>query len=69
MTFSTTQLGVCGEPHGLRELAQPFKIHSVPTLLFVNNGELLDVRVGALPGPALTTTRYPSSKLIPTTNW
>jgi len=35
------------------QLAQPFKIHSVPTLLFVNNGEILDVRVGALPGPAL----------------
>jgi thioredoxin 1 len=34
-------------------LSQPFKIHSVPTLLFVNNGEILDVRVGALPGPAL----------------
>ena len=35
------------------QLAQPFKIHSVPTLLFVHNGEILDVRVGALPGPAL----------------
>jgi thioredoxin 1 len=35
------------------QLAQPFNIHSVPTLLFVNNGEILDVRVGALPGPAL----------------
>jgi len=35
-------------------LAQPFNIHSVPTLLFVNNGEILDVRVGALPGSALT---------------
>ena len=35
------------------QLAQPFHIHSVPTLLFVNNGEILDVRVGALPGPAL----------------
>lgn len=35
------------------ELAQPFKIHAVPTLLFVNDGEILDVRVGALPGPAL----------------
>lgn len=34
-------------------LAQPFNIHSVPTLLFVNNGEILDVRVGALAGPAL----------------
>ena len=34
-------------------LAQPFKIHAVPTLLFVNNGEILDVRVGALAGPAL----------------
>jgi thioredoxin len=35
------------------KLAQPFRIHSVPTLLFVHNGEILDVRVGALPGPAL----------------
>lgn len=35
------------------QLAQPFNIHAVPTLLFVNNGEILDVRVGALPGPAL----------------
>ncbi|HSN83951.1 MAG TPA: thioredoxin family protein [Polyangiales bacterium] len=35
------------------QLAQPFNIHAVPTLLFVNDGEILDVRVGALPGPAL----------------
>ncbi|MEM9728859.1 MAG: thioredoxin domain-containing protein [Myxococcota bacterium] len=35
-------------------LAQPFKIHSVPTILFVHNGEIVDVRVGALPGAALT---------------
>jgi thioredoxin len=34
-------------------LAQPFNIHSVPTLLLVNNGEILDVRVGALSGAAL----------------
>ena len=34
-------------------LSQPFHIHSVPTLLFVNDGEILDVRVGALPGPQL----------------
>jgi thiol-disulfide isomerase/thioredoxin len=34
-------------------LAQPFNIHSVPTMLFVNDGEILDVRVGALPGAAL----------------
>lgn len=34
-------------------LAQPFNIHAVPTLLFVNNGQILDVRVGALSGPAL----------------
>lgn len=34
-------------------LAQPFNIHSVPTLLFVNDGQILDVRVGALSGPAL----------------
>ena len=34
-------------------LAQPFNIHSVPTMLFVHNGEILDVRVGALPGAAL----------------
>jgi thiol-disulfide isomerase/thioredoxin len=36
------------------QLAQPFNIHAVPTLLFVHNGEILDVRVGALSGPALT---------------
>lgn len=35
------------------QLAQPFRIHAVPTLLFVNDGEILDVRVGALPGSAL----------------
>lgn len=35
------------------QLAQPFNIHSVPTLLFVVDGEILDVRVGALSGPAL----------------
>jgi len=35
------------------QLAQPFNIHSVPTLLFVVNGEILDVRVGALSGPAI----------------
>ena len=34
-------------------LAQPFNIHSVPTLLLINDGEILDVRVGALSGPAL----------------
>jgi thiol-disulfide isomerase/thioredoxin len=35
------------------QLAQPFNIHAVPTLLFVHNGQILDVRVGALSGPAL----------------
>ncbi len=35
------------------ELARPFNIHAVPTLLFVHNGEILDVRVGALTGSAL----------------
>jgi len=35
------------------QLARPFNIHAVPTLLFVHNGEILDVRVGALAGPAL----------------
>lgn len=35
------------------QLAQPFNIHAVPTILFVHNGEILDVRVGALSGPAL----------------
>jgi thiol-disulfide isomerase/thioredoxin len=35
------------------QLAQPFHIHAVPTLLFVHDGEILDVRVGALSGPAL----------------
>ena len=36
------------------QLAAPFNIHAVPTLLFVNDGEILDVRVGALSGPALS---------------
>ena len=36
------------------QLAQPFNIHAVPTVLFVNDGQILDVRVGALPGPALS---------------
>jgi thioredoxin 1 len=35
------------------QLAEPFNIHAVPTLLFVHNGEILDVRVGALSGAAL----------------
>jgi thiol-disulfide isomerase/thioredoxin len=35
-------------------LAQPFNIHSVPTMLFVSGGAILDVRVGALTGAALT---------------
>ena len=35
------------------QLAQPFNIHAVPTLLFVHNCQILDVRVGALSGPAL----------------
>jgi thiol-disulfide isomerase/thioredoxin len=35
-------------------LAQPFNIHSVPTMLFINGGAILDVRVGALTGAALT---------------
>ncbi|MEM7435029.1 MAG: thioredoxin family protein [Myxococcota bacterium] len=35
------------------ELAAPFRIRSVPTLLFVHDGEILDVRVGALSGAAL----------------
>jgi thioredoxin len=34
-------------------LAQPFRISAVPTLLFIHDGEILDVRVGALSGPAL----------------
>ena len=36
------------------QLAQPFNIHAVPTLLFVHDGQILDVRVGALSGPALS---------------
>ncbi len=35
------------------QLAQPFNIRSVPTLVLVNDGEILDVRVGALSGSAL----------------
>jgi thioredoxin len=35
------------------QLAAPFRIRAVPTLLFVNNGEVLDVRVGALDADGL----------------
>lgn len=35
------------------QLARPFNVRSVPTLLFINNGEILDVRVGSLPGADL----------------
>ncbi|MEM7135707.1 MAG: thioredoxin family protein [Myxococcota bacterium] len=35
------------------ELAAPFRIRSVPTLLFVHDAEILDVRVGALSRAAL----------------
>ena len=35
-------------------LAEPFNIHAVPTVLFVHDGQILDVRVGALSGPALS---------------
>ena len=35
------------------QLAQPFSIRAVPTLVLVNDGEILDVRVGAVSGPAL----------------
>jgi thiol-disulfide isomerase/thioredoxin len=35
------------------KLAAPFRVRAVPTILFVNNGEILDVSVGALQGPAL----------------
>ncbi len=34
-------------------LSQPFHIRAVPTLLFIHNGEILDVRVGAMGGPDL----------------
>lgn len=36
------------------KLAAPFRVRAVPTLLFVNDGQILDVSVGALQGPALT---------------
>ena len=35
------------------ELAAPFKIRAVPTLVFAHRGEVLDVVVGAMPAPAL----------------
>lgn len=38
------KLNTATHPH----LAAPFHIRSVPTLLFVINGEIVDVRVGAL---------------------
>ena len=38
------KLNTAKHPH----LAAPFRIRAVPTLLFVLNGEVVDVRVGAL---------------------
>jgi thioredoxin 1 len=36
------------------ELAQPFHIRSVPTLLFISNGEILDAVVGRMDAARLT---------------
>jgi len=35
------------------QLAAPFNVRAVPTMLFLHNGEILDVRVGALGGEEL----------------
>ncbi|RMG96786.1 MAG: thioredoxin [Deltaproteobacteria bacterium] len=35
------------------ELAAPFHIRAVPTLVFAHRGEVLDAVVGAMPAPAL----------------
>ena len=39
------------ESHGF--LAAPFKIRSVPTLIFVNDGKILDAVVGRMTAPQL----------------
>lgn len=43
------KINTASHPH----LAAPFNVRAVPTMLFLNNGEILDVRVGALDGPSL----------------
>ena len=35
------------------EIAAKFRIMSIPTLLFIKNGEIVDKTVGAMPKPAL----------------
>ena len=35
------------------EIAAQYRIMSIPTLLFVKNGEIVDKTVGAMPKPAL----------------
>jgi thioredoxin 1 len=35
------------------EIAAQFRIMSIPTLLFVKNGQIVDKTVGAMPKPAL----------------
>jgi thioredoxin len=35
------------------ELAAPFRVRAVPTLIFVHDGEILDAVVGAMDGPRL----------------
>ncbi len=37
--------------HGM--LAAPFNIRSVPTILFINKGKILDAHVGAMQAPVL----------------
>ncbi len=35
------------------ELAAPFRIRAVPTVMFVHDGQILDAVVGAMPAPRL----------------
>jgi thioredoxin 1 len=35
------------------EIAAQYRIMSIPTLLFIKNGEIVDKTVGAMPKPAL----------------
>lgn len=36
-----------------KELAQKFNISSIPTLILINNGEIVKQQVGALPKPSI----------------
>lgn len=40
--------------HAAPEIANAFRVRAVPTLLFVHDGKIMDVSVGAMRGPALS---------------